>query len=89
MNDVIAPKRSSLRPGLVEAMMFLKLNMSLLPNNLANVAVSPIWNTLSPSCLELPDDIDDFDDNGNEEDVDEDDDLSPMPFESEEADYMC
>ena len=33
MNDVIAPKQSSLKPGLVEATMFLKLNMSLIPNN--------------------------------------------------------
>ena len=52
MNDVmIAPKRASLKPILVEATMFLRLNMNLIPNNLADVAQSPIWNTLIPSLL--------------------------------------
>ena len=41
--------------------MFLTLTMSLIPNNI-------IWNTLIPSRPELPDDINDFDDNENEED---------------------
>ena len=90
MNDVITLKRSSLKPELVEATMFLKLNMSLILNNPTNVTESPIWNTLIPYCLELPDDIDDSDDNENEEDDDDnDDDLSPVPVESEEASYMC
>ena len=97
MNDVIAPKWSSLRPGLVEASMFLKLSMSLIPNNPTYVVESSIWNALIPSCLELPDDIDEFDDNENQEDDDdddndnddEDDDLSPMLVENEEADYTC
>ena len=71
-------------------MMFLKLNMSLIPNNLADVAESPIRNTLIPSRHELKDDIDDSDDNENEEeDDDDDDDLSPMLVESEETNYMC
>ena len=98
MNDVIAPKRSSLRPGLFEAAMFLKLNISLILKNPVDVTESPIWNTLIPPCHELPDDIDDSDDNENEDDDDEvekddndndEDDLSPMPIKSEEANYTC
>ena len=93
MNDVIASKGSSLKPKFVVATMFLKLNVSLIPNNLAYY----IWNTLIPS-LELLDDIDDFDDNEKEDeeeedndddDDDKDDDRSPMPVKSEEADYTC
>jgi hypothetical protein len=53
MIDVIASKWSSLKPILVEAMMFLRLNMSPIPNNLANVVESLIWNTLIPSRLEF------------------------------------
>ena len=72
--------------------MFLKLNTSLIPNNLADVAESPVWNTLIPSRLELPEYIDDPRDNENEEDDDnddddEDDDLSLVPIESDEVDY--
>ena len=91
MNDVIAPNRSSLKPRLVEAAMFLKLNMSLILNNPTNVPESLIWNTLIPSCPKFPNDIDDSDDNQNEEDDDDndDDDLSPVPVESEEANYTC
>ena len=87
MKDVNAPKQSSLKPKLVEAMTFLKLNMSLIPNNPADVVDSVIWNTLFLSRLELPNDIDDSDDIENEEedDDDEDDDLSQMPVESEET----
>ena len=40
------PKRLSLRPRHVEAEMFLKLNMSLIPNNLVDVVESPIWEQL-------------------------------------------
>ena len=95
MNDIIAPKRSSLRPKLVEAVVFLKLNISSILNHPEDFAESPIWNTLISSCPELPDDIDDSDDKENEEEDDgveeeeddEDDDLSPMPIESEEANY--
>jgi hypothetical protein len=86
MNDVIASKRSSLKPKFVATTMFLKLNVSLITNNPTCVVKSPIWNTLIPS-LELPDDIDDSDDNQNEEE--EDDDLSPMLVKSEEVDYTC
>ena len=90
------PKRLFLKPRLVEAMMFLKLNMSLIPNNPVDVVESLIWNTLVASLTELPDDIDDSDDNEIEEednddnyyDDGEDDDLSPIPVESEEVDYM-
>ena len=95
MNDVIAPIQSSLRPRLVKAMMFLKLNMSLIPKNLVDVAEFPIWNTLIPSCLELLDDIDDSNDNENEEDDDDNDnddegrDLSPVLVESEGTNYTC
>ena len=96
MNDVIAPKRSSLIPKLVTSMMFLKLNMSIIPNNLADVVESLIWNTLIPSCLALPDDIDDLikmkeddDVDDDNDDDDEDDDQLPVPVESEEADYTC
>ena len=90
MNYVIAPKRSSLRHGLVESTMFMKLNMSFIPNNPTNVAESPIWNTLIPSRPELPIDIDDSNDNENEEDDDNDNnELSLVPVESEEADYTC
>jgi len=98
MNGVIAPKRSSLKPKLVAATMFLKLNMSLIPNNLVDVTESPIWNTLITSHLELPNDIDDFDDNEEDDDDEEqednddddkDDDLSPMPVESDKTDYTC
>ena len=85
MNDVIAPKRSSLISKLVEAMMFLELNMSRIPNNPANVTKSPFWNTLISSRHELLDDIN----NSNDNDYEEDDDLSPTPIESEEADYTC
>ena len=42
MNDVIAPKQLSLRPILVEATMFLKVNMSLIPNNPVDVTQAPI-----------------------------------------------
>jgi hypothetical protein len=48
--------------------------MSLIPNNPSNVVESPIWNTLIPSRPELPDDIEDSNDNENEEDEDDDDD---------------
>ena len=95
MNDVIAPKRSSLRPKLIEEVMFLKLDMS--PNNSIDVMESLIRNTLISSRPKLPDDIDDSNDNENEEgddnddddDDDEDDDLSLVLVESEEADYTC
>jgi hypothetical protein len=95
MNDGIAPKRSSLRPKLVEATMFLKSSMSLIPINLVDVVESLIWNTLIPFSLELVDNIDDPNDNENEQDDDEeqddddnddDDDLLPMPVEIEEVD---
>ena len=76
MRDVIAPKRSSLRPGLFEASMFLKLSISLIPNNPTHVEESLIWNTLIPSRHELLDDIDDDND---------DDDLSLVPVESQEV----
>ena len=93
MDDVIAPKRLSLKPRFVESMMFLKLNMSLIPNNLADVTESLIWNILIPSHVELPDNMDNPDENENEKDDDDDDDeeddLSPMPVESEETDYTC
>ena len=89
MNDVIAPKRSSLRLGLVEATMFLKPNMSLILENLADVVESLIWNTLIPNRLELLDDINEFDDYENEEGDDDDEDLSLVPIENEEADHMC
>jgi hypothetical protein len=59
MNDVIAPRRSSLRAKLVTTMMFSKLNMSLIPRNPVDVTESLIWNTLIPSRLELPNDIND------------------------------
>ena len=64
--------------------MLLKPNMSMNPNNTTDVADSSIWNTLSPSRLEMPNDIDDSDDKEND-----DDDLSPVPVESEKTDYMC
>ena len=92
MNDVIAPKESSLIPDLVESTMFLKVNMSLIHYDQANVLESLIWNTLIPSCPELPNDIGNFDDNEKENDDDDDfeeEDLSPIPIESEEANYMC
>jgi len=38
LSDVLAPKRSSLRAGLVEINMFLKINKHLIPTNLAEVA---------------------------------------------------
>ena len=94
MNDVIALERCAVKPKLIVATMFLKLNMSLILDNPADVAESPIWNTLIPSHLELPDDIDDSNDNENEEDDDDnndnddkDDDLSLVLVESEEANY--
>ena len=79
-------------------MFFLKLNLSLIPNNPTCVAESLVWNTLSPSRSKLPDDIDDSDDNENEEqdddddddeDGNDDDDLSLVLVESEEVDYVC
>ena len=52
-----------------------------------------LWNTLIPSCPVLPNDIDDSDHDDDEEEDndndDDDDDLSSVPFEIEEADYMC
>jgi len=87
MNDAIAPKWSSLTPGLVEAMIFLKLNMSLISNNRADVTQSSIWNTVTSSRPELPYAIEDANDNENIED-DEDDDLSPVLVKSEEADRL-
>ena len=56
-----------------------------------------MWNTLIPSYLEMPYDINDLDDNENgkddddndDDDDDEDDDLSPVLIKSEEADYTC
>ena len=90
MNDVIASKRPSLKPGLIEATMFLKLNMSLILKNPGDVPESMIWNTLIPPRLEFPNDIDDFDHYENEEDNnDDDDDLSLVPVKNEEADHMC
>jgi hypothetical protein len=99
MNNVIAPKWSTLKPKLVAATMFLKLNMSLIPNNPIDVAESPIWNTLIPSHPRLPDDIDDCDDNENDDDDDDEEeeeeeeeekeDLSPVPVKSEETEYTC
>ena len=63
--------------------------MSMILNNPTDVADSPFWNTLIPSCLELPDDIDDSDeDEEKEDDDDDDDDPSPVPVESE-ANYIC
>ena len=100
MNDVIAPKQSSFRPGLVEAAMFLRLNMNMFLNNPADVAESPIQNTLIPSHHELPNDIDDSNDNDNENEEDDDDDndeeeedhedndLSSVSVGSEETNYM-
>ena len=41
--------------------------MSLMPHNPADVIDSPIWDTLIPSRPKLPNDIDDYDDNENEE----------------------
>ena len=89
MNVVIAPKQSSLRPRLVEATIFLQLTMSLIPNNPADVMEFPIWKTLIPSRPKLPDDIDDSDDNDDNEDDNEDDDLSLVPAQIEETNYMC
>ena len=43
--------------------MYLKLNMSMIHDNTTYVAIFLIWNTLFPSYLELPDGIDDSDDN--------------------------
>jgi hypothetical protein len=71
MNDVIARKWSSCKPNLVAATMFLKLNMSLFPNNRADVAASPIWNILIPFVLELSNDIDDSNDKEEEEEEEE------------------
>jgi hypothetical protein len=68
MNDVIAPKRSSLRPRLIEASMFLKLYMSLILNNPIDVTETPIWNTLITSNPKLPNDIGDSDGNENDDD---------------------
>ena len=87
MNNVIVLKRSSLRRGFVEATMFLKLYMSLIPNNPMDVTESPILNTLIPSRLELLDDIDDSDDDDDDDDEEEEEDLSPMPVKSDEADF--
>ena len=61
------------------------MKMSLILNNPTHVVKSLIWNTLIPPRLEMLDDNEDLDDNENEED----DDLSPMPTESEETNYMC
>ena len=67
---------------------FLKLKRSPIPNNIAVVEESSIWNNLIPSHPELPKDIDNSDDNeteegddDNDDDDDEDDDLSPEPVE--------
>ena len=84
MKDVIVPKRPSLRPGLIEATMFLKVNMSLMPNNPTYVTIFPIWNTLSASHPKLSYDIDNSNDNAKWED----DDLSPVLVEGEKKDYM-
>ena len=57
--------------------MSLKLNMSLIHDYTTNVAEPLIWNTLIPSRLELPNDIDDSGDKEEEDNDDnEDDDLS-------------
>jgi hypothetical protein len=39
LSDVVAPKRSSLRAGLVEINMFLKINKHLIPTNLTEVVL--------------------------------------------------
>ncbi|CAK9273650.1 unnamed protein product [Sphagnum jensenii] len=39
MSDVLAPKRSSLRAGLVEINMFLKINKHLIPTNPTEVVL--------------------------------------------------
>ena len=51
--------------------MFLKLIMSLIPDNPTHFTASPIWNTLIPFRPKLPDDIDDSNDSENEKDDDE------------------
>jgi hypothetical protein len=94
MHDVIAPKQPSLIPGPFEAMTFLKINMSLIPNDQADVPKTLIWNTLIPSCPELSDDIGGSDDNENEKDDDDDDDdeeeeEEEEPILVEEANYTC
>ena len=65
--------------------MVLKSNMSLIPNNLAYVAESPIWNTLILSHPKLMYNIEDFDD----EEEEEEEDLLVVAIESEEANYTC
>ena len=71
--------------------MFLKLNMSLIPSNPADVVESPIWSTyfhLVMNCqmtwmIPINENEEDDDDN---DDGYEDDDLSQVAVESEEAD---
>jgi hypothetical protein len=51
MSDVLAPKRSSLRAGLVEVNMFLKINKRLMPTNPDDVILlGKEWEEKIPKC---------------------------------------
>lgn len=49
LSDVLAPKRSSLRAGLVEVNMFLKINKHFMPSNSDDVVrLDGIWEIYIP-----------------------------------------
>ncbi|CAM6041561.1 unnamed protein product [Sphagnum compactum] len=80
LSDVLAPKRSSLRAGLVEINMFLKINKHLIPTNPAEVA--PLdkkmnWENNIPKrpVMAL---YDGGEEEKEEEDTDDDNDNSPI-----------
>ena len=93
MNDVIAPKRSSLKPKLVTTMMFLKLNMSLIPSNPVEVAESSDLEHLDSISSWIAkwhwqSEYNEIEDDHDHDEEEEEEDLSPMQVESEEADYI-
>lgn len=69
MNDVLAPKRSTMRLGLVEVAMFNKLNKHLIPRDPGLVNdVGGIWETLLPDRPPMSGEGDDGDDNDDDND---------------------
>jgi hypothetical protein len=65
MNDVIAPKRSSLRAGLIEVNMFLKMNKHLLCSDVSEVVkLDSQWESFIPKRLVMSE----YDTNGEDKD---------------------
>jgi hypothetical protein len=81
LSDVLAPKRSSLRAGLVEINMFLKINKHLIPTNPTEVALldkKMNWENNIPKRLVMALYDGGEEEKKEEEDIDNDNDNSPI-----------